>query len=167
MHSSVYQANLAVTGENKAPSLDGTMWIISNSLLVPPPPPSSRPRRLPRAIYPSPPERNPTSPNSHAPLSLPLPPHVSHQHAADDAQADGDAANDGDADEALAGDLVVDEGAQIARLEVGGLLLEEEVVVAAGLGVVAEPEVAQGEVVEALAAALGGGAEDLGEEDDA
>ena len=61
------------------------------------------------------------------------------------------------------GDLVVDELAQVSGLEVGGLALEEEVVVAAGLGVVAELVVAEGEVVEAFAAALGGDAEDIRE----
>lgn len=52
-------------------------------------------------------------------------------------------------------------------MQVGGLLLEQTVIVAPGVGIVAEFEVAQGEVVEALAAALGGGAKDFGEEDNA
>lgn len=82
-------------------------------------------------------------------------------------RSDANAANNGDAQKAFLGDLVVDELSQVGGLEVGGLLLEEEVVVAAGLAVVAELVVAEGEVVEALAAALGGDAEDVGEEADA
>lgn len=92
---------------------------------------------------------------------------VPQQESADDAGSDANAANDGDAQEALLGDLVVDELAQVGGLEVGGLLVEEQVVVAAGLAVVAELVVTKGEVVEAFAAALGGDAEDVGEETDA
>lgn len=92
---------------------------------------------------------------------------VPQQECADDAGSDANAANDGDAQEALLGDLVVDELAQVRGLEVGRLLVEEEVVVAASLAVVAELVVPEGEVVQALAAALGGEAEDLGEETDA
>lgn len=91
---------------------------------------------------------------------------VPQQESADDAGSDANAANNGDAQEALLGDLVVDELAQVGGLEVGRLLVEEEVVVAAGLAVVAELVVAEGEVVEAFAAALGGDAEDVGEEAD-
>lgn len=92
---------------------------------------------------------------------------VPQQECADDAGSDANAANDGDAQEALLGDLVVDELAQVGGLEVSGLLVDEQVVVAAGLAVVAELVVAEGEVVEAFAAALGGDAEDVGEEADA
>lgn len=92
---------------------------------------------------------------------------VAQQEGTHDTGGDADTAEDGDAHEALLGDLVVDELAQVGGLKVGGLLLEEEVVVAAGLSVVAELVAAEGEVVEAFAAALGGEAEDLGEEADA
>lgn len=92
---------------------------------------------------------------------------VPQQESTDDAGSDANAANDGDAQEALLGDLVVDELAQVSGLKVGGLLVEEQVVVATGLAVVAELVVAQGEVVEAFATAFGGDAEDVGEEADA
>ena len=95
------------------------------------------------------------------------PPCVLEEERADDARGDADTAEDGDAHEPLLGDLCVDELAQVRGLEVGGLAVEEEVVVAAGLAVVTELVVAQGEVVEAFAAALGGEAEDVGEETDA
>ncbi|KAH6607824.1 hypothetical protein Trco_004137 [Trichoderma cornu-damae] len=103
--------------------------------------------------------------NSPAPLSSPL--RIPQQKGADDTRGDADAADDGDAQEALLGDLVVDELAEVGGLEVGGFFVEEEVVVAAGLAVVAQLVVAEGEVVEAFAAALGGDAEDVGEEADA
>lgn len=92
------------------------------------------------------------------------PPCIPEEKGANDTGGDADAAEDGDADEALARDLCVDELAQIRCLEVGGLLVDEKVVVATGLAVVAELVVAEGEVVEALAAALGREAEDLREE---
>lgn len=92
---------------------------------------------------------------------------IPQQERTDDTGRNADAADDGDAEEPFLGDLVVDELAQVGGLEVGGLLVEEEVVVAAGLAVVAELVVAEGEVVEAFAAALGGDAEDVGEEADA
>lgn len=76
-------------------------------------------------------------------------------------------ADDGHAQEPLLGHLVVDELAQVGGLQVGGLLVEQQVVVAAGLAVVAQLVVAEGEVVEALAAALGRDAEDVGQEADA
>lgn len=89
------------------------------------------------------------------------PPGISEDEGPHHTRSDADAAEDGDAHEPLLGDLVVDELAEVARLQVGGLLLDEELVVAASLGVVAELVVAEGEVVEALAAALGGEAEDV------
>lgn len=92
---------------------------------------------------------------------------ILHDEGADDAGGEADAAEDGDAEEPLLGDLVVDELAQVGGLQVGGLLVEEQVVVAAGLAVVAELVVAEGEVVQALAAALGGDAKDFGQEADA
>lgn len=95
-------------------------------------------------------------------LSSP-PPGVSQDERTHNTGRDAHAAQDGHAHEALLGDLVVDELAQVGGLKVGGLLVEEEVVVAAGLAVVAQLVVAEGEVVEALAAALGAEAEDFGE----
>lgn len=92
---------------------------------------------------------------------------VPDQKRTDDAGGDSDAADDGDPHQPLLRDLVVHQLAQVRGLQVRGLLLEEEIVIAAGLAVVAELVVAEGEVVEALAAALGGDAEDLGEEADA
>lgn len=92
---------------------------------------------------------------------------ILHDESADDAGGEADAAEDGDAEEPLLGDLVVDELAQVGGLQVGGLLVEEQVVVAAGLAVVAELVIAEGEVVQALAAALGGDAKDFGQEADA
>lgn len=92
---------------------------------------------------------------------------ILHDKRAHNAGGQADAAEDGDAEQPLLGDLVVDELAEVGGLEVGGLLVDEEVVVAAGLAVVAELVVAEGEVVEALAAALGGDAEDFGQEADA
>lgn len=92
---------------------------------------------------------------------------IPQQKSTDNTSRDADAADNRHAEQALLGDLVVDELAQVGGLEVGGLLVEEEVVVAAGLAVVSELVVAEGEVVEALAAALGGDAEDVGEEADA
>lgn len=98
--------------------------------------------------------------------TLPLP-GIPQQECSHDTGGDSNTTEDGDAHEAFAGNLVVDELAQVGGLEVGGLLVEEEVVVAACLAVVAELVVAEGEVVEALAAALGGDAEDVREETDA
>lgn len=92
---------------------------------------------------------------------------ILHDEGAHDARGQADAAEDGDAEQTFLGDLVVDELAQVGGLEVGGLLVEEQVVVAAGLAVVAELVVAEGEVVEALAAALRGDAEDFGQQLDA
>lgn len=92
---------------------------------------------------------------------------IPQQECPHDTGGDSNTTEDGDAHEAFAGNLVVDELAQVGGLEVGGLLVEEEVVVAACLAVVAELVVAEGEVVEALAAALGGDAEDVREEADA
>lgn len=94
-------------------------------------------------------------------------PHIPKQYTTDHTGGDGDATDDRDAHQALLGHLVVDQGPQVGRLQVRGLLLQQEVIVSASLGVVAQLEVAEGEVVEALAAALGGRPEDLGEEDDA
>ncbi|KAI6757470.1 hypothetical protein HG531_003295 [Fusarium graminearum] len=73
----------------------------------------------------------------------------------------------GDAHESFAGNLVVDERAQVRGLKVGGLLVEQEVVVASSFAVVAELVVAEGEVVEAFSAALRGDAEDIREQADA
>jgi hypothetical protein len=52
-------------------------------------------------------------------------------------------------------------------LKVRGFLIEEEIVVTTSFCVVSELVVTEGEVVEAFAAALGGGAEDVREETDA
>lgn len=95
------------------------------------------------------------------------PPRVPQDESSYHTGGEADTTKNGDTHEALLGDLVVDELAQVRGLEVGRLLVEEEVVVAASLAVVAELVVAEGEVVQALAAALGGEAEDLGEETDA
>ncbi len=62
---------------------------------------------------------------------------ILHNEGAYDAGGEADAAEDGDAEEPLLSNLVVDELAQVGGLEVGGLLVEEQVVVAAGLAVVA------------------------------
>lgn len=96
-----------------------------------------------------------------SPLNIP------HQKRTHHARCDRNAADDGDAHEPFLGDLVVDELAQVGGLEVSGFLFQQEIVVAAGLAVVSELVVAEGEVEEALAAALGGDAEDFGEEADA
>jgi hypothetical protein len=95
------------------------------------------------------------------------PPCIPHEKRTHNPRSDTHTTEYGDAHETLPRDLVVDELAQVGGLEVGGLALEEQVIVAAGLGVAAELIVAESEVVEALAAALGGQAEDLGEEADA
>jgi hypothetical protein len=92
---------------------------------------------------------------------------VAEDEGTDDSGGDADTTEDGDTHEALLGDLIVDELAQAGGLEVGGFLVKEKVVVAAGLAVVAELVAPQGEVVKALAAALGGESEDFGQETDA
>lgn len=94
-------------------------------------------------------------------------PRVPQDKRSHDTRSDANTAKNSDAHESLPCDLVVDELSQVRGLEVGRLLIEEQVVVPAGLGVVAELVVSEGEVVEALATALGGGAEDVGEEADA
>jgi hypothetical protein len=99
-------------------------------------------------------------------LCLP-PTSIFQEESTDDTRSDTHAAEDGDAHEAFLGDLVVDELAEVGGLEISGLFIKEEVVVAAGLGVVGEFVVAEGEVVEAFAAALGGEAEDFGKETNA
>lgn len=95
------------------------------------------------------------------------PTRILQEESPDNASGDSHAAEDGDAHETLLGNLVVDELTEVGGLQVGGLLVEQEVVVPPGLGVVCELVVAEGEVVEAFAAALGGEAEDVGEETDA
>ena len=107
----------------------------------------------------------PAAPAHPPPVSPPLA--VADEEGADDAGGDAHAAEDGDAHEALLGHLVVDELAQVGGLQVGGFAVEEHVVVAAGLGIAAQLVVAEGEVVQALAPALGRDAEDVGEEADA
>lgn len=92
---------------------------------------------------------------------------VPHQERPHHAGGHGHAAHDRHAHEPLLGDLVVDELPQVRRLQVRRLRLEELVVVPPRLGVVAQLVVAEGQVVEALAAAFRGGTEDLGEELDA
>lgn len=92
---------------------------------------------------------------------------ISHKKGADHASSNANTTKNRNAQKPLFGNLVVNELSKVGSLQVCGLLVEEELVVAAGFGVVAELVVAEGEVVEALAAAFGGGAEDVGEEADA
>lgn len=75
-----------------------------------------------------------------------------------------DAAHDGNAHQTLLRDAVVDECLQAAGLEIGRLEVEQQLVVTAGLGIVAELVVAKRKVVKAFATALGAVAKDLGEE---
>lgn len=105
----------------------------------------------------------------HLPLQrrLPLSPHIPHQHASNHTCRHRKAAHDGNAHQPFLCDLVVDQRSQVARLQVCGLLFQQQVVVPPCLCVVAQFEVTQGQIVQAFAAALGRGAEDFGEEDDA
>lgn len=89
------------------------------------------------------------------------------QDPPDHAGGHGDAADDGDAHQPLPGHAVVDEPAQVRRLEVGRLLVQQQVVVSSGVGVVAELVVPQRQVVQALAAALRRYPEDLRQQADA
>lgn len=98
---------------------------------------------------------------------LSLPPYIPHQYPTNDTGRHGEAAHDRDTHQALPRHLVVYQRPQVGGLQVGRLLLEQEVVVPPSLGVVAQLEVTECQVVEALAAAFGRDAEDLGEEDDA
>lgn len=104
--------------------------------------------------------------NYYYPFFLPLS-GILHDKGTDDASNQTDAAENGDTKESFLGYLVVDELAQVGGLQVGRLLVEEQVVVPASLAVAAELVVAEREVVEAFAAALRGDAEDFGEELDA
>lgn len=69
--------------------------------------------------------------------------------------------------QALPRHLVIDELPQTSRLHVRRFLVQEQVVVAPGLAVVAELEVSESKVVETFSATFGGGAEDFREETDA
>lgn len=99
-------------------------------------------------------------------LILPLPSTL-EQEGADDARSNTNATEDGDAHEPFPGDPVVDELPQVRGLHIGRFLIQQQVIVPAGLAVVAELVVSQGEVVEAFAASLGREAEYVGEEADA
>lgn len=72
------------------------------------------------------------------------PPRVPQNESTYHASCDTDATEDGDSHEPFLGDLVIDELAEVGGLEVCRLLLHEEVVVAAGFGIVAELVVAEG-----------------------
>jgi hypothetical protein len=99
-------------------------------------------------------------------LSLPLP-GIPQEKRSHDSSRYTNTTEYGNAHESFPGNLVVDERAQVRGLQVGGLLVEQEVVVAAGFAVVAELVVAEGEVVEAFPTALWGDTEDIREQADA
>ena len=94
-------------------------------------------------------------------------PSVFDEKCTNNTSGDANAAHDGDTHHALPGDLVVDELAQVGGLQVGGLEVQQRLVEAAGLAVVAELVVAKSDIVQALAAAFGRLAVDFGEEADA
>ena len=64
------------------------------------------------------------------------------------------------------GHLLINQRPQTGGLQVGRLLVQQEVVVAAGLAIVPELVVSEGEVVEAFSSSFGGGTEDLREQPD-
>lgn len=94
-------------------------------------------------------------------------PSTLEQESADHTRGNTNATEDGDAHEAFPGDPVVDELPQVRGLHIGRFLIQQQVIIPAGLAVVAELVVSQGEVVEAFAATFGREAEYVGEEADA
>lgn len=69
--------------------------------------------------------------------SLPLS-RVSQKERSHYTSRDTNATQDGNSHETLAGNLVIDQLAQVGRLQIGGLLVEKQVVVPAGFAVVAQ-----------------------------
>jgi hypothetical protein len=92
------------------------------------------------------------------------PPPAPQQNRANQPRRNSDSTDNRRANKPLLGDLVVDETLEASGLQVRGLQLEQQLVVSAGLCVVAELVVAEGEVVEAFAAAFARRAEDVGQE---
>lgn len=143
------------------------IWILHRQSNPTPPPPhhhsqfpsSNKPHLdkpyliLPPPISPTlqtPPPTRGTPSRTYSPLPRqPLPQRTRHH-----SRHDRDTRYNRNPQHSLLRHLVVNQLLQTAGLEVGGLLLEEEVVVAAGFRVVAELVVAEGEVVDAFAAAL-------------
>lgn len=99
---------------------------------------------------------------SRPPCDLSSPPRVLHDESTHHASRDAHSAQYRNSHQPLLGYLVIDQLSQIPRLQVARLPLDEKIVVASCLGEIAELVVSEGEVVEALAAALGREAEDLG-----
>lgn len=82
-------------------------------------------------------------------------PGILEEKSADNTGGDSHATKNGHSHEPLFCYLVINQLPQICSLEVIGLPLDEQVVVAAGFCIGAELVVSEGKVVEALAAALG------------
>lgn len=83
------------------------------------------------------------------------------EETADQSGSKGNPANDGNSDQTLFRDLVVDQLAQAGGLQVSGLVVEQEIVIPTGFGVVAQLEVSESEVVKAFPASFGSAAEDF------
>lgn len=94
----------------------------------------------------------------------PLPLGTLENQAANNASSNSQTADNGHTDQALPGNLVVNQALEALGLQIVLLQIEQQLVVASGLGVIAQLVVAEGEVVEAFAAAVGRGAEDFGEQ---
>lgn len=101
----------------------------------------------------------------HGCLSLPLRP--SDQHAHSDRRCRCQSSNNRNAHQAFLCNLIINQAPQTLRLQISLFQFQQTVIVAFRFGVIAELVVAQGEVVEAFATAVGGGTEDVGEEADA
>lgn len=98
-----------------------------------------------------------TNPSSPLPHQQADPPNDSSRYTTDDSNPH----------QSFLGDLVIDQASEAVRLEIMRFEVEQRGIIAASVGVVAELVVAQREVVQALPAAVGRGAEDLGEQPDA
>jgi hypothetical protein len=95
-------------------------------------------------------------------FSLPLP-GVPQEERSHDSSCYTNTTKYGNTHESFPSNLVVNECTQVRGLQVGGLLIEQEVVIAASFAVVAKLVVAECEIVEAFSAALRRDTEDIRE----
>lgn len=119
----------------------------------------------------SPIQRPSTDSNSKKPIDLPhllnLPsPGTFKQHASYHARRDGNPTQDRNTHEAFFRNLIIYQSPQAARLKIPRLMVDQEIVVPPCFRVVAELVVSQSQIEETFAPALGGCAEDLGEQTD-
>jgi hypothetical protein len=93
-----------------------------------------------------------------------LPPSAPNKQPAQNTGSNRQPTHNRHPDQSLPLHLLVDQLPQTLRLQIPRLQIQQQVVIPPRLGVVAQLVVAQREIVQTLASAVGAGAEDLGEE---